>query len=151
MKIENGNVDNSTKSLNDEAKEMTHQQRERYNAIYHIYGDESEEIVKMVKGRSNLSWTFIFNSILTIYKAKFDKQEYYKAIKQTFELETEYSETDICQMVSEIRADLGLQPYSKRIAALCLEDFQLVFMCENVKAPGQKRSNIHKGIYCLVK
>ena len=153
MDLLQNNIENGVIALESAVKEMTYQQKERYNALYHIYGEESEDIVRNIKGKTSLSWSFVYSNILKIFKAKNEEAAYYKAIKHTFDIELEYSEADISQMINEVRAEQGLDPYLNRIAAQCLEDFQTVFMAETVKDPknSKRKSRVHKALHCLVK
>jgi hypothetical protein len=124
----------STSDLN----ELTPIQKERFNAIYHIYGDFAAVIVKEVNGNGLRSWKTFFTNALRVYKARNSEAEYYTALTNTFETGVTYSLDEISRSVNEERADLGLDPFIKRINAQCEDDFLKVFFVEVVYDPTRK-------------
>jgi hypothetical protein len=112
---------------------LTAMQKERVNAIYHIYGEKSPVIVKLVNGkRGQQSWKTFFNNALRVYQARGDEAEYYRVLTNTFSLGEVYEIDIISRMINEERADKGLPPYIKRINHQCEDDFLTVFYVEEV-------------------
>ncbi|MFC0515157.1 hypothetical protein ACFFGT_13140 [Mucilaginibacter angelicae] len=111
---------------------LTASQKQRVNAIYHIYGDDSARIVKVVNGKGIRAWKTFLDNALRVYKARSNDADYYSALTHSFEIGILYSIEEISRVVNEERADLGLDTYFRRIDAQCEEDFLKVFYVEIV-------------------
>jgi hypothetical protein len=116
--------------------------KERVNAIYHIYGEDSARIVKEVNGKGIRSWKTFFTNALRVYQARGTEADYYSALTHSFEIGQTYEIEEISRGVNEERADLGMDPYFRRINSQCEEDFLKVFYVESVYGsvtePGKK-------------
>jgi len=111
---------------------LTAMQKERVNAIYHIYSDRSPVIVKLVNGRGVQSWKFFFYNALRVYQARGEEAEYYRTLTNSFNIDEVYEVDGISRVINEERADNGLPPYIKRINHQCEDDFLTVFFVEEV-------------------
>lgn len=123
MLVENDNVTGS---------QLSSTQKQRYDLISKVYGDDAEIIVKNVSGKGQKSWGAFLQKMQSIMKAKAAEMEYYDALYEAIELEQDYTFSDVIGIVGEVRRHLELDPYVEKIKIQCERDFHKIFVVEDV-------------------
>jgi len=114
-----------------ETSVFTTLQRERYNAIYHIYGDDAARYIPLLKTRGENSWKKFYEKAIEVNKAKGTLREYYDSLTAEFSGHELLTENKILQIVSEIRADLNMEPVLKQMKTHALNTFYKLFLFED--------------------
>ena len=123
MLVENDNVTGS---------QLSSTQKQRYDAIFPIYGEDASLIVKKLSGKSRKSWSVFLQKMHDVMKAKSAELEYFEGLYEAFELGVEYTPSEVIGIVGEVRRDLELDPYVEKIKVQCERDFHKLFVCEDV-------------------
>lgn len=111
---------------------LTYAQKNKYNTLHRIFGDETLDLVLKIEGRGENSFIKVLQKISEIEKADKAAQKYHNALYEAFELGELYTPQEIIGIVTEVRRDLDLAPYVSRINKHCEKDFFRLFIVDNV-------------------
>lgn len=111
---------------------LTYAQKEKYASLLKIYNDKTLDCVTTLSSRGENSFTSLHSKLQRIEGANYEEQEYHDSVYSAFELGKTYSDAEIIGLVSEVRRDLGLLPYDKRIGQQCIRDFKQLFLYTEV-------------------
>ena len=112
--------------------QLSSTQKQRYDAIFPIYGEDASLIVKKLSGKSRKSWSAFLQKMHDLMKAKSAELEYYDGLYEAFELGVDYTPSEVIGIVGEVRRDLELDPYVEKIKVQSERDFHKLFVCEDV-------------------
>ncbi len=119
-------------NVQETGSQLTAMQQQRYDLLYPIYGEESEIIVKSLSGKSRGSWQSFLDKMEHVRKAKTSEKEYYAALYESFELNREYTPSEVIGIIGEVRREMGLDLYIDKIKIQSEHDFFLVFVVREV-------------------
>lgn len=125
----------------------TPQQKERYNYFLPFYGINADEVVENLTGQGENSFSSIQKKLNVILHAPYREKEYHDALYAAFELWNNYTIDEIIQVVSQVRSELGFDPYPN-VKASSLKDFMGLFMTKKVmEKEGSRKLLAYKPVF----
>ncbi|TKB96113.1 hypothetical protein [Pedobacter cryotolerans] len=123
-------VPNSVLNYND----LTYMQKQKYDYLKTLMIDEqlTLKVVTLIEGRGKNNFDSVVEKIELLNNAKQSEQRYHDALYDNFVIDTIYSSSGIMGIVSEVRREVGLKPYSSRWKQNCENDFFTLFIVHEV-------------------
>jgi|GEM_PF-4951667 len=115
---------------NDPLSSLSRLQLDRYHSVYHRYGVDAAELVKVVKARGKNSWSMVVSKSDVVNRSQGELRKYYRALTDGFETHVFTSSHDVVQIVSETRSRFGYEPFTDSITSQCLNEFATIFVFE---------------------
>lgn len=114
---------------------LSYMQKQKYDYLLPIFGEETVKLVPLIEGRGRNSWIKVNEKITAIEQATNAEATYHDALYDNFEVGIEYQISEIPGIVGGVRRDLSMRPYMSRLRANCENDFFSLFIVQDIYEP----------------
>jgi hypothetical protein len=113
---------------------LTYMQKQKYDYLKTLIDNEklTLQLVVLIEGRGKNTFDAVVEKIELLNNAKQQEQRYHDALYDNFQTDNTYTSADIISVVSEVRREVGLKPYTSRWKQNCEGDFLTLFIVHDV-------------------
>ena len=111
---------------------LSYMQKQKYDYLLPLFGDNTAKLVTFIEGRGRNSWTKVNDKITSLDQASNTDAIYHDALFDNFTVGEVYLLGDIPGIVAGVRRDLGLRPYTSRLRSSCENDLFSLFIVQDV-------------------
>lgn len=114
--------------------ELSYMQKQKYAYLKGMVNSKelALQLVVLIEGRGKNNFDSVIEKIDMLNNAKQSEQRYHDALYDNFKLETVYTSDEIISIVSQVRKEVGLKPYSSRWKQNCEADCFMLFIVHEV-------------------
>jgi hypothetical protein len=136
---------------------LSYMQKQKFDYLKSLVENDklTLELVLLIEGRGRNTFDAVVEKIELLNHAKQIDQRYHDALYDNFVLDTAYSSADIITIVSQVRREVSLKPYTSRWKQNCEADFFTLFIVQevhsDVEIEGKTKKQFvgYKGVFKL--
>lgn len=109
---------------------LSYLQKQKFDYLKRLINDEelTLQLVQLIEPRGKNNFNSVVDKIEALNGAKSTEQRYHDALYDNFNINQLFSSSDIITIVSQVRREAGMPPYSSRWKQNCESDFFSLFI-----------------------